>query len=138
MKGVCQKTLSLRLGGFNQKHLIVCYSQGAIHTKNALLGLSKENRKKFLIVAIAPAAIISGRICGGAKNYVSKRDFVPHCDQIGYRLYFEDIVELEPHSDAPAHDHDFQSPTYAPQLRKELEKYYYKYGCQNGLYIKTN
>ena len=43
----------------NAKYLQLCHSQGALHLRNALQGLPQEIRDRVIVLAIAPAAIIT-------------------------------------------------------------------------------
>jgi hypothetical protein len=124
------------------KILHFCHSQGALHTKNALLRLPEEIRQRVIVVAIAPAAVVSSDLCYQASNYASKEDLVP-CGEL-LSLFWQacsmgetdreeflmnmsnmqsELIRLEPHQGATGNDHDFQSPTFTPVIKKHLDDY---------------
>jgi hypothetical protein len=126
------------------KCLHVCQSQGALHTKNALLRLPKEIRERIIVVAIAPAAVVPKELCFESYNYVSKRDFVHWGENaVTYTTAFsdpedpssylerletlyenkEEIIWLDPHENADLFDHSFQSPTFEGVIKKHLQEY---------------
>ncbi len=122
------------------KYLHFCHSQGAIHTRNALARLPQEIRNRVIVVAIAPAAIVPDEICYRSFNYASKRDPVPygalvHASGLDTNEFntstlvektlqdFSQLMVLDPHTDAPLFDHDFQSPTFADTIQKHIHEY---------------
>jgi len=108
------------------KFLQNCHSQGAIHTKNALLSYSEEKRQRILVVAIAPGAYIDPRTCARVVHYRVKnplRDFIPRIDRAGAKMATGTIVDLKSHPDAPLFDHEFRSPTYRDVLQKHMRNY---------------
>src|SRR5258708_34098583 len=64
------------------KYLQFCHSQGAIHLKNALVGAPQEIRNRVMVVAIAPAAIVSRKICFNSFNYACKTDLVHYGEML--------------------------------------------------------
>ncbi len=121
------------------KILHFCHSQGALHTKNALTILPKEIRDRVIVVAIAPAAVISNQICFRSFNYASKNDVVPQ-GEILEAICNSDVIEitkilanlpslqpeltrLEPHKDAKGFDHTFKSPTFIERIIDHFEDY---------------
>jgi uncharacterized protein RhaS with RHS repeats len=68
--------------GPDEKFLQTCHSGGAIHVKNALLTSPESVRKRIIVIAIAPGAIVLEELCFRSHNYMSKRDFVSYCDLI--------------------------------------------------------
>lgn len=109
------------------KYLMVCHSQGAIHTYNALLSYPEDLRKKILVVAIAPAKYIDDTLCGGVIHYRNEsiaRDFVPHLSDIsGARRCENSIVNVKSHPNASMVDHSFQSLTYRDLIQHQINKY---------------
>jgi hypothetical protein len=124
------------------KVLHFCHSQGAIHTKNALLHLPEEVRSRVIVVAIAPATVISRSLCHASFNYASRNDIVPcgellaaywrACDigemereemLINISNMQNELIWLTPHDKAGKFDHEFQSPTFAYVIRFHLDKY---------------
>lgn len=126
----------------NLKLLHVCHSQGAIQTKNALEGLPEEIQDRIIVVAVAPAAIVPKRLCFKSYNYASEKDIVYKFDpgpplplEMGMAddvmvprfgeplLGREELIILPAHPEAKGIDHEFQSPTYEPLLKKVLADY---------------
>ena len=124
------------------KYLQFCHSQGAIHLRNALEGLPQEIRDRVVVVAIAPAAVITTDLCFTAFNYASKKDIVPkgeliHSAIVDKLLPFSStdhlaeakdrqlatLILLDPHPDATGIDHDFQSPTFEQIITKRVADY---------------
>jgi hypothetical protein len=106
--------------GPNAKFLQNCHSGGAIHVFNALLTSPKSVRNRIIVLAISPGAIIPRRLCYEAYNYASKRDFVPYLDVLGNLLWGDQLILLEPHPDAPYHDHGFDSPTFQDAIQYHI------------------
>lgn len=127
------------------KYLQVCHSQGAIHVRNALLQATERVRDRVIVVAIAPAAVVSKELCFQSYNYASKRDFLVYgelahasafdTNEFGISKNVEraleniqELIFLEPHPSAIGLDHDFQSPTFADVCAAHLQEYVAKYG----------
>jgi|GEM_PF-4246470 len=112
------------------KYLVICNSQGAITVRDVLLGLDPAQRKKFIVVGIAPGAFISRDDCFRATHYLSARDFVPLLDPIGLGMaVLQGTARWRwPHKDAPWLDHTILSPTYKRDLKNEIDDYLQKYG----------
>lgn len=116
------------------KLLQFCHSQGAIHTKNALMSVPEEIRQRIIVVAIAPAAIIPRELCHASFNYASKKDKIylgeilcksmRDVDQ-GQQAAkdFNQLILLEPHKDATGIDHEFESLTFLPMILNHFGKY---------------
>lgn len=119
------------------KYLQLCHSQGAIHVRNALMNVPKKIRNRVVVVAIAPAAIISKRICFQSFNYASKKDLVPLGELIfasaidpneegtsqALEIALErhkELILLDPHPDATGIDHDLRSPTFKTILQDRM------------------
>jgi hypothetical protein len=124
------------------KVLHFCHSQGSIHTKNALMQLSQEIQKRIIVVAIAPAKIISKKMCCDSFNYASEKDIVYLGDILTsyWNAYNEGDIErekmlivaskmhselilLKPHEGAIGLDHEFQSLTFVERIKLHLENY---------------
>jgi hypothetical protein len=60
------------------KYLQFCHSKGAIDVRIALSSLPPEVRNRVIVVALAPAAIISRELCSASYNYASRLDLVPY------------------------------------------------------------
>lgn len=109
----------------NAKFLMTCHSQGATHVRNALLDYPPELRERILVLAIAPASYIYKETCANVIHYRAEwwRDFVPRLDRSGIKRERDTIFNLRSHSNAPAFDHKFMSPTYTERLRWHLTNY---------------
>lgn len=133
------------------KILHFCSSQGAIHTKNALNGLPKVIRDRIIVIAIAPAVVISDELCYQSFNYASEKDIVHRGEDVmaciallGAALHDEDttgadtlrqqiadaylsnkaqLILLKPHEGATGLDHEFISPTFDPYIGRHLDDY---------------
>ena len=125
------------------KYLQFCHSQGAIHVRNALDQAPQEIKDRIIVVAIAPGAVISKKICYQSYNYASKKDPVPHGEmffaglnepEIRKELVKEvverrkELILLDPHPNASGLDHDFQSPTFKSYIYEHLDEYISKSG----------
>ena len=121
------------------KLLQFCHSQGSIHVNNALKRASPELCNRVIVVAIAPAKVISPSRCFKAMNYASKKDFVPKAEvlwnfmqdklccrkpsqslQEALRQY-NHLTRLK--SKVLGMDHKFQSPTFKPVIEKIIQDY---------------
>ncbi len=100
-----------------------CHSEGVIIVRNALDSMDKKVRKRIIVVAIAPAALIDKRLCHSVHHYISKREFVHFFDAKGWQENFDTITVLDPHPNAKLHDHKFNSPTFQNIIKARIEKY---------------
>lgn len=105
--------------------MVVCHSQGTIDVKNALLSYPKSLRTQILVVAIAPAAYISKRICGKVVHYRAApwRDCIPYSDFNGALGSIGTTKTLSSHPNADLFDHSFNSLTYREVLRRHVKNY---------------
>ena len=124
----------------DMKLLHFCHSQGAIHSRNALMQLPLMVRNRIIVVAIAPAAIIPNGLCYRAFNYASKNDIVPY-GELAYRGFFDpqecgispvtqqaldwrnQLILLDPHPNEKGMGHDFQNPTFAEKIKNHIMEY---------------
>ena len=105
-------------------YLHIAHSCGVVHTRNALLTFPEELRQRIMVLAIAPGCYIDDHLCKQVKHVVSTGDPVPHMDMAGYHRCKNSIILLDPAEGAKRwFDHDFQSPTYAPIIRRTIEKH---------------
>ena len=132
-----------------------CHSQGAIHTKNALMKLPDEIRNRIIVVALAPAEVIPRQLCFDSFNYASKKDYVPLGQVLFEAVYGalcansmndeeraawlnrvaeeqQQIIWLEPHEGTGLFDldHSCKSPTFIPVIQDHL----HDYSLHNGEY----
>ena len=103
--------------------LIVCHSNGAVITRNALTLLDENIRKQIVVVAIAPGAFISEDLCKEVYHYESENDFVPRLDRKGRKKAKQNIIKLKKHPKAPLFDHSFNSPTYKEVLEEKITEH---------------
>ncbi|KAF3362707.1 Uncharacterized protein PHSC3_000694 [Chlamydiales bacterium STE3] len=106
-------------------YLHICHSQGAIHTRNALLDYPDELRKRIFVVAVAPAAYIYTETCAKVFHYIAEahRDGVPRIDLAGLQRVRHTVEVLPSHPDAPHMDHTILSPTYKNKLATHISNY---------------
>ncbi|CDR34447.1 RHS repeat-associated core domain-containing protein [Criblamydia sequanensis] len=100
-----------------------CHSQGAIHTRNALMSYPDELRKRIIVIAIAPAAFIDIKNCCYVQHYVSN-DLVPNNDTPGYDMACRQgtVMELKSPWLIPV-DHSFNSPTYWSAIKGAFRQF---------------
>lgn len=129
------------------KLLQICHSQGAIHVKNALQNCPLEIQNRLIVLAIAPGAIVSDKLCFKAYNYASEKDIVYKFEPSRPTLLpgviddvliprfgepilpaLEELTLLPPHSDAEGIDHEFISLTFRPLIEKALGHYIERQG----------
>lgn len=127
------------------KFIHFCHSQGALHTLNALNLCSEEIRKRIIVVAIAPAAVIPQRLCFQSFNYVCENDKVHLAELIGLSTLNihelrdgekrERILEnrkelhiLKAHANSLGMGHGFQDPTFITEIEKRISDYLEKKG----------
>jgi RHS repeat-associated protein len=114
----------------DSQFLMICHSQGAIHTRNALLDYPEDLRNRIHVVAIAPAAYIYSKTCADVFHYRAAwwRDFVPRLDLSGARRESGNIFDLPSTSESSLFDHLFMSPTYSDKLEFRIKTFIKKYG----------
>lgn len=115
------------------KYLQICHSQGAVHVRNALENVSDEIRKRVVVVALAPAAIVPSNLCFRSYNYASKNDIVYLVEKVydmtvgrfkaNQEDKFRELVLLDPHPKAPLFDHEFLSPTLMSMTEEHVKRY---------------
>ena len=105
-----------------------CHSEGAIVTRNALMGYPEEYRKRMIIDAFAPGGYIDEDLAFQVTHYRSTRDIVPLLDFVGRYRCRETTVVLKPHADAPFFDHPIDSPTYRDIREDNITIYTQTYG----------
>ena len=109
----------------------VCHSQGATHTRNALIGYDEEKRKRIHVIAVAPASYISNDLCGKVVHLVSNRDIVPLIHLKGARRCPETTVILERQKDTSPLDHHLRETTYTQGLHEQLAEYQHHFEEEN-------
>lgn len=79
---------------------MICHSQRAIHTCNALIDYPDELRKRIHVVAIAPAAYIYEETCGSVihDRALWWQDFIPWAaDHKGAFRESHNLIALDSH-----------------------------------------
>ena len=107
--------------------LHICHSQGAIHTRNALLSYPEELRKRIVVIAVAPGAYIYKDTCKEVSHLVSERDPVPWCDFRG-RMRERDTIKYLKASPGKIFDHFLDNESYKRALREQIDITKQKYG----------
>ena len=128
----------------NAKYFWLAYSMGTILTRNALLAVPQEIRNRVIVVSIGPAIVIPEGLCYQSISYASKRDKVhwgeniynyitaltaatedenPMTNYRGLMKNKEKLIFLEPAEGSNGLDHDFESPTFAKELQRQIEHY---------------
>jgi|GEM_PF-2886471 len=121
------------------KLLVVCFSQGTIHVRNALMHSAPGIRDHIMVLEIAPAAVISSNLCYRCIPLASKRDIVPYGEilhgvmsliiptnpaPLFHAIWLnKDLVRLEPHPAASGMDHDIESPTFQKRIKNVITDY---------------
>lgn len=122
------------------KYLFFCHSQGAIHTKNTLLSLPEEIRKRIIVIAIAPAAIIPKDLCYDSYNYACSKDVVPMGEAVfasildpgldGRSELLEhaldirkELIIIDPHPSDKGMGHEFQNPIFKSVIDTHVTQY---------------
>lgn len=105
------------------RFLQICTSRGAIEVQAALLCMPEEIRKRIIVIAIAPAYLISSALCHRAVNLVIEDDPVPllspNHDLIDTS---EDVWILLSHDDG-ADPHDLHGVSYRKVLAQLVDRY---------------
>jgi RHS repeat-associated protein len=109
----------------SQELFHVCHSQGAIHTKLALLLLPPEQRSRIHVMAIAPAAYIPNELCKSAVNYAVQPNINKNPETQTSKLCF-DVVPLIINYPARALAH-IQYVATPERLRQEPYTYNVKF-----------
>jgi len=112
--------------------LEICQSQGAAHVRNALLGMSKNERQRIIILAVAPAVIIPKNLARDVYNIFSSADDIYLFDRKGWKANKQEATFLPPYSGARIKraifkhlywDHNFQSLTYKDTIQRIITNY---------------
>jgi hypothetical protein len=113
----------LNQAGDDQTYVQICYSQSAIHVRQALLLLPKEQRRKIFVIAIAPAVFFDEDLGCRAHHFVKKSDTYFYMNLKGKKNVC--IVPEETHlrSDGKPFDHhDPHTPNYTAAIKPWIEK----------------
>lgn len=114
--------------GLDKQMLLICHSQGAIITRNALMELPKEIRDRISVAAFGPAAYIDEKLCGFVQHYVNSWDWlVPSLDLGGRWRCKHTVVRLSSKEQTLwsklKMGHTIQSETYQSELRKIVDEF---------------
>ena len=122
------------------------HSRGSIPLYNALERVSQDVQQKIIVLAIAPAKVIPKILCFDSFHYASTRDFVPQLglatrlclgdredtpfQQVKGRIDidqelkdFNELIWLDPHPNAPLHEHAFDSQTFELTIKRHITDY---------------
>lgn len=119
------------------KYFQICHSQGALHVRNALMKAPPEIRNRVIVLAIAPAAVVSKDLCYKSFNYACSSDIVPNGEllhgilEIG-KLNPTPLVEAIKHRQElillkgpPGFslNHNFQNPIFKDKINEHIQDY---------------
>ena len=110
----------------NGQLLAICHSKGCITVDIALEGCKYADR--IHLVKIAPASYTESKNCGSVVHYRSVNDIVPLFDQKGKRACKDTTHVLKPQKGSYGMDHNFNSPTYAKVIQRNIKTFLQKYG----------
>ncbi|CAF23463.1 RHS repeat-associated core domain-containing protein [Candidatus Protochlamydia amoebophila] len=108
------------------KILMVCHSRAAVYVRNALMDYPPELRKQIQVLAVAPGGYIADGLCGKVKHLTSDKDLIPWLDYHKISRCGDTVVNLKAHPEYFIMDHSFQSPTYAPEIKKFANKFFHE------------
>ncbi|MBI2743616.1 MAG: RHS repeat-associated core domain-containing protein [Chlamydiales bacterium] len=103
--------------------LVVSSSGGSIIVHGALQRSSPEIRDRITSISVGGGKIIPRGLCHRSYNYMSKRDFVSRIDATIRSEYADQLIVLDPHEDAPFHDHSILSPTFRSVIEGHIKDY---------------
>lgn len=109
----------------NSLYLQFCQSEGATNVRNAIMSYDEQRRQRIDIVVIAPSVYIDDDYGGKVRHYASARDFIPNIDKAGKMRNAHTTQVLEPHKDAPYHDHGMLSPTFQKPCFDHIKAHYH-------------
>ncbi len=105
---------------WGDKVALVCHSQGALHSYNALLELPTEITHVIKVIAVAPAKFIPIDLARNSINIISN-DLVPKVQYLyGFSKKNVNLIDLTSIKDKMEGIHSFQSPTYREFLETQL------------------
>ncbi len=109
-------------------YLQICYSQGAIHVKNALDALPPELRERICVIALAPAAFIP--YCKGCQviHFFKASDPIPTSLATGNKRVVDAswdkaVVQVPTEGEETYNPHDPFSPNYLSAFRGQVQHY---------------
>lgn len=134
------------------KLLQFCHSQGAIQVKITLEKAPPHIRNRIIVVAIAPAAVVSREICYNSYNFACKKDIVPYAEIVSAGLddFFasmdpeplvklpsrldkvmetrQEMIYLPPDPNCKDSVHFMQNPAFKKPLSTVIVEYFEKDG----------
>ena len=106
------------------KAFVSGHSGGTTEIRNMLEWSQSAIRNRSLVLAIAPSAIVSNMLCYKSFNYASNDDLVPKFAAKMTPELAHQLIHLKPHPSASKwNDHEWDSPTYQPQIRADINHY---------------
>ncbi len=106
------------------KFFLCGYSGGTTEIRNTLYFSPSIIRNRLYTVALGPSAIIDGQLCYRAYNYASTNDLVALLATVMTPKLKPQLIYLNPHpSSNKWNDHNWDSQTYQPQLKDNVEEY---------------
>ncbi len=111
--------------GEDAPYILICHSEGANTTNQALKRIPEERRKNIHIISVGPAKYIDPKLCGSVFNIVNNNDNIAKkVDKKGYNKAVEkgniEIVREDP-SVGLLDAHSFKNPKTLDALNQRLK-----------------
>jgi hypothetical protein len=106
-----------------EKFLQICTSRGAIDVFAALRAITPEMQKRMIVLAIAPAAIITKNFCYKAMNFVISDDAVPQLALNRELIGKSPEVRILPNHHDGANSHDLHGASYRDAISPLINSY---------------
>ncbi len=103
--------------------LHICHSEATINTRNALLNIPREYRRRINIVGIAPAAYMAKNLAKNIYHYAAEGDFITKIDKEGKKSCSESVITLSADKYLDKDVHAFQHLIYKDKLQDHLNKF---------------
>lgn len=115
-------------------HIHVGHSENTTINRNTLKTLPPNLRERILLIGVCPSGYIDKKLCGKVVHLSTKRDFVDLLDYKGREMAESQgtLVNVESAEGAPWHDHSFNSPSLAPMLKFQLNRFLKQASPSNG------
>jgi hypothetical protein len=106
----------------------VNHSGSGVDVNNLVRSYPPHLRKRIRFISVASAQCIDRNLCEDVIHLVSGGDIVPYIDISGLDRNTATVRYLKRAVGADWRDHGLMSPTFAPEIRKELKKVQELYG----------
>lgn len=109
--------------------ILILHSQGAVIGRNALELVHPDKRERIHVIAVAPGGYIDRHLCGSVVHLVSDGDIVHYIDFLGAARNGKTTTVLPRDANAKGWiDHEFKSPTFELEIRKQIKNVLIKTG----------